>query len=163
MASTRSRPDPEVLFERAKRDVRRFKEDVEAEPWKVLHEQAMRCYAFQDLLKVGVNLFESFVALDEALRLVLSKKAKRTPEETTGLLEKMRFLFTWWIEPCARFERELVKLEKDFGEIEHAADFRRCYEEAKWMLADAKDALKHPKMVEARDAAIDALRSGNVD
>jgi len=150
-----------TILSRATRDVRTFRCDVQGEPWKKQHEEALRCFELEDTLERGVNLFKLLVWLDEALRLAMA----RSPSKTTELLPLLRRLedvFQYWLKPCDAVEQVIQQFESSYGPVRNAEEFRRCHAEARWMLDDPALTMDHPKIIEARDEAIDSLRAGDV-
>lgn len=131
-----------------------FEEEVAGEDWKKNHEEAMQCFAFEETLKFGISLFDSIILLDEKLRDVML--AHGTSDRT--LINTPKDLLEWWLKPCRDVERALGAFESLGYSVEHAADFRKRHAEALWILAPASEALRHPKITEARDAAIDEAR-----
>lgn len=150
-----------TFVRKASQHVRRFQADVEREPWKLEHEQAMRCYALQEALTRGVWLFNTLVDLDMALRSNLVKDPARTDKITTETLSAMTTLMRWWLKPCERVAAEIRLMERRGFEVAHAAEFRKCYQEAQWMVDD--NPFDHEAFVEAKDQAVDQLRAGDVE
>jgi hypothetical protein len=148
-----------TLVAKAGERIQRFEQDVGEEAWKTQHAVAMRCFALQDTIASGLCLYHSLVALDEAVRDALLSDPKRSNAQTAAVLAEIHKLFAWWLKPCSNVDRAIAELEGQGFEVDGAANFRSCYAEARWIVDE--NALSHPKMVEARDAAIDALRSGD--
>jgi len=136
-----------------------FRQEVEAEPWKKAHAEAMDCVMFEGTLSIGIMIYESLIAADEKLRGDLLKgNCVFDPKQD----ENMRLLFRGWMAPCAKAEERIQALTAAGFKVENAEKFRKCYDEARWMLLPAGEAFDDPKMVECRDKAIDDLRAGNV-
>lgn len=137
-----------------------FEQDVEE--WKKDHDEANRCWEFEQMLKFGIEVYNLLIEVDEQVRLEIARSGR---EFTPKLAENLRGLFQWWLRPCERVEARLAEFEAKFGagEVEFAAEFRERHREARWMLASAAEAVADDKMVEARDEAIDELRQGKAD
>ncbi len=136
-----------------------YRKEVESEPWKQDHEDAMDCISFQSTLEFGIGLYDFLVRIDERVRdEMLKNKASRDAK----VLQIIRRLFGEWLVPCEAVNARLVDLEKKGFDVEHAAAFRKRHAEAIWMLKPASKAFADDKFVEARDEAIDALRAGKL-
>lgn len=150
------------VFDQAKRRMALYRQEVGREPWKQEHDEAMKCLSFEATLACGVRLYDLCIELDEAFRDV-ALRAGDSAEEKKRLLEASRKLFAWWLRPCEQVERELANFERKGYIVEHGQDFRKRHAEAVWMLKPAAEAFNHDRMVDARDAAIDALRAGTIE
>ncbi|SRR6266540_5668032 len=129
-----------------------FRQEVDDAPWKRDHDDAMSCLTFEGVLRFGINIFDGLIKADEKLRPAFLRG-----EISEKYGELIRELFRWWLEPCEAVEEELARLIRKGFEVEGAAEFRKRHAEAKWMLAPVHEALDHERIVELRDAAIDAL------
>lgn len=136
--------------------LRLFEKQVDQEPWKTAHVEAMRCLAFQDALAFGIALYDLVIDLDDAIRgAVLRREVPHDPKYDVAV----RKFFRWWLKPCGHVERDLLAFEKQGFVVDHADEFRKRYDEATWMLKPAGEAFDHPKMVDARDIAIDEVHA----
>lgn len=140
--------------------IRTFQNEVETEPWKQEHLEAMACLSFESTLKFGLDIYEALHKVDTAVRGVILSDGKCDKEKT---LKGLRLLFEWWLKPCGRVEKDLIAFEKRGFKVENADAFRKAHAECVWILKPAKEAFGDDRLIEARDQAVDALRSGNVE
>lgn len=135
--------------------LRIYRDDVQQ--WKTDHHEAMECLSFEATLKHGVELYDFLIWLDEQVR---HHMLKHPTEGDASILAALKKLFTLWLEPCEDVENHLRRFERKGFTVKFAKDFRVRCAEARWMTKPAGEAFDHPRVVEARDAAIDAIRSG---
>ena len=134
-----------------------FEGEVTAEAWKHAHARAMKCRAFESTLQFGCELFDTIVEADCVLRGLMTDGALSVdPKQYEKVI---RGLISWWLRPCEPLETNIREFEREFGQVEHAGEFRKRHAEALWMLKPAAQAFDDPKMVACRDKAIDELRS----
>jgi hypothetical protein len=136
--------------------LRLFEEEVSREPWKVDHDEAMRCMALEETLQFGVQLYDHLVKLDEATRATTLAASAPDAAECVKLI---RNLFEWWLRPGVALEREIKRMRDRGFRVDSAEAFLTRKAEAEWALAPAEDLFRHPRFVKARDAAIDECRS----
>ena len=144
----------------ARRRVELFARDVDAESWKLDHEKAMRCLNFEEFLKNGIGTFDFIVRLDESFREQAMRARERgeVAENEVIALQATLDLMKAWLLPCEGAEQALKHFEASEFDVIGAEEFRKRREEATWMVADAKDAFAHEKIVAERDEAVDFLR-----
>ncbi len=132
--------------------------EQDSEYWKIDHDNAMACLAFEDSLRSCVNLFEMCVRVSDNL-WELMLRSTITPEEADS---QSRELFEAWRNLGVVIEKKLLEFEAHGYPVEYSSEFRHRYEEVKWMLSPSSEALRDSSIVKARDEAIDALRRGEI-
>lgn len=133
--------------------------EKEVEDWKAEHAEAMMCLEFESTLSLGINIYDALVQADEMIRAEVLAGTKPFDADYDQCIED---LFRWWLRPCAQVEERIQAFTMRGFAVELAGEFRKRHDEARWALLPAKDAFQNNKMVELRDAAIDAMRRGDV-
>lgn len=111
--------------------IRFYCEQAKGEPWKKAHDEAMRCYDFENLLGIGVSIFRSLMRVDLEYRTDLySGKGSFSKVFERDLLG----FFRWWLRPCDGVEAALRQFESLGYRVAHAEEFRKCCREAKGIL-----------------------------
>jgi hypothetical protein len=92
------------------------------------------------------DIFDLIISFDEKIRILsfTGRASEKGVWASEALLKR-------WVKDCDTYIPD-----------SRIPELKKRYEEAKWILDPADEALGHPKMVELRDQAIDDLRAGNV-
>lgn len=115
-----------TVYRAATRQVRAYCESVPTSSVIAEHQQAMECYELEDLLRVGVQLYDHFVWLDEQWRLRMARGETAYSEEVDQALTQ---LFDWWGQPCSQVEAHITRMEELGFQVTGADEFRaRCAE-----------------------------------
>ena len=128
---------------------------VEYEAWTTDYNAVMLYYDFRDWLESGIKLYRNICLLDENWRIaVLTKKI----EHDTDFAGDLRELFVKMARLlCRTRDTLLAHYEDEYGDVEHAEDFRRCCNELTDMLTPDADFFNHDALVDLRDAALDEV------
>ena len=145
----------DLAVQQATRRVDLYRSEVDQ--WKQDHEEAMACLSFEQTLQLGVSLYDFLISLDEEIR---SRMLSGQMQQDAGLLKAVKALFGAWLLPCPRVEERLRKFERKGYTMKLASEFRSRCAEARWMMKPAGEAFDHQRVVDARDEAVDAIRSG---
>ena len=105
------------------------------EAWKQDHIEAMRCRDFEETLAVGIAIFRALVQIDTTWRERVSRGVEEYSVEED---QALRASFLSWLRPCAQGLERLRYFETRFDAVEGSAEFRRCCEEAKEIVAEWK-------------------------
>jgi hypothetical protein len=111
--------------------------DEERESWKADHDEAMKCYDTERMLRYGIDLFYSIRLADKAW----SKQVQRGSEKFDP--ERVRSLYNayrWWLKPCGRILSVLQESERK-SKVEGAEAFRDCVRTAERLVATDLEAL----------------------
>ena len=131
--------------------------NIEADEWKRDHDEAMKCYDFEDFLLIGIGLFNAITDFDERHRArVLSGEIEFDPDHG----ELVRHAYSYWLEPCDDIAAHINKLRAEFGEVKNSEKFLSLCREAKGILADDANFFSGEALVKLRDEAIDEFRDG---
>jgi len=130
----------------------------DTDAWKRDHKDAMACYAFQDHLQVGIEIFDSITRFDEDWRLRVFRG--HVPHDAS-VEDEIRDAYQKWLQPCSRVEKVLRKFERLFGEVKYAAEFRSRHAEAQGILTPDDKFFANDSLTNLRDAAIDEHRRGD--
>ncbi len=145
------------LHDLVRREVELYRDYSEL--WKTEHNRAMACYKFEDLLAKGIQAFEDINRYDELYRSgVYSGRVKSDQKVVDGI----KSLYALWLLPRDYLTRRMRALEKDGFKIKNAKEFRSCCREAVGILTPDEEFFQGEKLVQLRDAAIDANRQGDV-
>ena len=129
------------------------------ETWKIDHRDAMACYAFEDHLQTGIEIFDSITKTDEDWRQrVLRKMVDYDP----AVEERILHAYKEWLKPCRMVEEVLRHFEALFGQVRHADEFRSRCMEAKGIDAPDSEFFSGESLVDLCDDAIDDYRKGDV-
>jgi hypothetical protein len=129
----------------------------ESELWKKDHALAMAYYDFRDFLEFGISIFDSITKIDEDWRLrVLKHEFDYDPAVSAKILA----VYKMWLEPCDEIERALLFVEKEFGNVANAAEFRSRCREARGILTTDNQFFAGDSLVSLCDAAIIEKRNG---
>lgn len=141
--------------------VKLYRHEVRGELWKTAHDEAMACFAFEDLLKSGIHIYDSLIEFDRVLSNDIMKGAfgEKAPAVRQGILNTLR----WWLNPCDQVEAGIDSFESRGFQVEGASEFRKRHSEAVWILADASEVFANGAFDDAKDAAIDENRAGGVE
>jgi hypothetical protein len=104
--------------------VEAYQHTVETESWKTDHQDAMVCRDIEQVLLVGIAIYDGLNRADEMLRIgAATGKAKYTKEIGAAFSA----LFDWWLSPCGRLELEIHKIQRKGFTVENAEPFlERC-------------------------------------
>lgn len=120
-----------AMNEIVKRQVRAFKETVDR--WESDHVDAMECLDLEQLLRVGIWLYDLLHETDKRWRTALAEgKAQYDPKVDKAFDE----VFDMWLEPCALVDARIKKCESKKYRVEGAREFRERYQRAKSVKAD---------------------------
>ena len=121
------------------------------------HEEALKCFDFQELLTKGVLAFSAICRLDERFReKVLSDPSKYTPAFDEFVLQ----LYRLWHSPCESLLQKLEEFEQLGYAVECGDDFRKCCREAVGILTADQEFFNGDALVALRDAALDDHEKG---
>jgi hypothetical protein len=124
--------------------------EVFEEAWRTDHEAAMRCRDGEGFLAEAVWVFR----LIERLCRTWRDSVYRGLEQTDAELDRfLKGLYERWIQMTTATGPDLVRLERDFGFVEGAEEFRECLARAETELAT---------WAPARPARSPALRTWDV-
>ena len=127
-----------------------------AEQWKADHDRAMECLDLELLLQWGLSCYDAINFADEKVRsLARSGKLEFTPEVADVITTAYRS----WMKPCETVIRQLEAFERDGFSVEKAERFRSACREVRGILTDDAEFFGDG-LVELRDGAIDAFRTG---
>ncbi len=102
--------------------------------WTAEHAlEAMDRGELEDLLRVGVFLYEQTDARDRRWRLAMARGTRKHDRAAERRIEEA---FAWWLRPCRAIEARIRRLEAGGSRVENADKFRRYHRLA---LAAAKD------------------------
>lgn len=101
--------------------VQAYAQTAETEPWKEHFDQAQACQDLEQILLVGVGLYEMLNRADEGLRLAAARGKIAYDESVERAFE---VLFEWWLGPCDHLEAQIQAFEKLSFKVENAQDFR---------------------------------------
>ncbi|MEZ0228709.1 MAG: hypothetical protein ACAI25_08800 [Planctomycetota bacterium] len=128
---------------------------VEGESWKRDHEDPTACLGLENVLQLGILVYDSIMVAEEAVRRSALDDPSKFTEKTA---QAFRDLKKWWLAPCDRVEKEIKATESKIHSVDHAVEFRKRVEECRWLLAPASKAFNSTKVVDLRDAALDERR-----
>jgi hypothetical protein len=107
------------------RHVRAFQEDVEG--WKDDHADAMACYDLEEILRVGVSLYDLIDRRDEYWRLALARGKFSYSKKFDDEIQE---LFDLWLNACKRVEGFIAALEAKNYVVDGANEFRERFKKA---------------------------------
>jgi hypothetical protein len=107
------------------------------EGWKQHHDEAVRCWDFEENLAVGISIFHALVRIDLARRQRVAQGLEEFHAEED---EAMRECFRRWLRLGEKAMTRLRSFEDRFGAVEGATEFRRCHEEAQEIVAEWRPA-----------------------
>lgn len=105
--------------------------------WKTDHDEAMRCWDFEENLAVGISIFRALVQLDVNRRQRIAQGVEELSAEED---QAMLAWFQWWLRPRDQALARLRALEEKFDTLSRAAEFRHCCEEAEEIVAEWRPA-----------------------
>jgi hypothetical protein len=129
------------------------------EEWKLDHEDAMLVFDVQDSLKMGLILLDRLNAYDENIRL-LGYKGDYSSDEFGKHIEDIDGLYRRWLQTSNSFRNILDSCIEKGHSIDDADRFQAALDNVKDMLTPDDEFFSDPKLVELRDAAIDAHARG---
>jgi hypothetical protein len=140
----------------AEKEVDRYKVDVR--DWKTKHSDlAERCWPWEDLAAKANFLFGRILDLDtDVQEEILAGRMEYDAEFDN----KLRGLLREWLEVSEDVLPHLVRLEAEYEVIDGAAQLRDNIEQARAILTPDDQLFRAERLVELRDAAIDAHRRG---
>lgn len=143
----------------AEREVDRYQEDVNA--WKPEHDPLNTDFwIWEDLVAKANFIFGRILELDTDIQEgVLTGKFEFDEEADV----KVRDLLRQWSEVSVKVLQHVVQLEKLFGDVEGAQVLRANMKQAQSMLTPDSEFFNSEQLVELRDAAIEAHRSGQTE
>ncbi len=139
------------------RQVECFDELVKDESWKRDHEDANACWELEQVLQFGLTIYRLFMKTDEVISDAILSDRCESPRQARAAFDS---LLAWWLRPCETVNRVIRSLEDKGYMVEGAAEFRKHFAEAKWMLTPADKAFAHDRVAAVRDNAIDEHRTG---
>jgi len=135
------------------------KTDYYEEHWKQDHQEAMRCFDFEEVLAFGLSLYDYLNRIDEAWRAKVHRQLISYDAEFDRLIEE---LYRLWLKPCDRILNRLTSFEKHF-EVEGAKEFRAACREVKGLLTPDEEFFSQDRLVRLRDEAVAANLRGDVE
>ena len=93
------------------------------ESWKLDHDRAMECHAFEDWLEYGLALLGLIRRIDQRYRDRL-----RSGEATISheFVESIQHLYETWYSPCGKLLEMLAQFEREGFAIANAQEFREA-------------------------------------
>ena len=93
------------------------------------HRTAMACRDLEDCLAIGVTLYRQITDLDREWRLAWARGTAKATKAQVAFLEG---LFSRWLAASKRYVAPLewCQSQNFAGGVEHAQEWRECYEEA---------------------------------
>jgi len=137
------------------RQIELFSDLVEEESWKEEHNEANMAAELGEVLVFGNETYDAMVRFDESARLLALKG-----EGPVEHVQEVKKLFGEWLALGRRVVVSIEFFEGRGHDLDQAAEFRKRLAECEWALKPASQAMNHPKMVAARDAAVAEFRSG---
>lgn len=115
--------------------------EAEAEGWKKDHRDAMACRNLEQMIRLGVGLYDGLELADEMLRVDAARGKFTYTDEVGSAFDK---LFRWWLDPCHLIEAEIAKLESKQYTVELASDFRERCARARSVVAESAEEASSP-------------------
>jgi len=143
----------------AKKEVVRYRADVE--DWKAEHDQLTAdCWVWEDLVAKANFIFGRILDLDTDIQeSVLAGQAEF--DEATD--RNLREVLGQWSEVSLVVLHHAVRLEKTYGDVDGAQVLRANIEQAQSILTADSEFFSSERLVELRDTAIEAHRSGQTE
>ena len=152
---------PFVKFAFAERDAARFRDDVEE--WTRNHEVAKDdLWVWERLVDDANRLFALLLAFDVDFRRAV-RSSSITPEFYIKTDDALETLFAVWFAASNRIAPDVRRLSADRGAFTGSDRFFENIREAGWILSPPDDMLDDENMIQARDAAVEAARRGDVE
>ena len=139
--------------------VRENLKQIENEPWKTDHAQAMRCREFEEWLKLCIETFERINRLDEGYR---SSVYDKDVEYDAAWDETVLDLYRQWRHRVSGFPQVMEDLAKKYEHIEYSDEFLRCLLEVDGILTPDGEFFADGRLTELRERAIRETREGKV-
>jgi hypothetical protein len=132
-------------------DLVRKQLELYEDAWKPDHEEVKcRLWRFEDNLAVGLALFK---VIHDRYWNWRDRVTRGLADYDAAQEEDIKERFAWWLRPCKQVMRSLSELEKEYGSVEGATPFRRCYLEARQILESWTSPLP-PCRMEASDEEV---------
>ena len=131
--------------------------EEQAENWKADHEKAMACLEFEEYLDSAISLFQHITRVDEGWHNhVFTYPDRYDPKRDEAILG----LYRRWLKLAEGDWETVARLEKEYGTVRGADEFRRCYRAAQGVLTPDDAFFTGEGLVKLRDEAVDAHRRG---
>ncbi len=115
--------------------------EAEAEGWAKDHDDAIACRNVEQMIRLGVGLYDGLESADEKLRLDAARGKFVYTDEVDRAFGK---LFRWWLDPCHLVEAEISALEAKSYTVELASAFRERCARARSVLAESAEQYSSP-------------------
>jgi len=146
---------PRSRIRYAEKEISRFRDDVE--DWKRDHHQVQACWAYEDLVAKANFLYTRIIDLDQDIReSFLLQGCEFNPELDRDLSN----ILSNWLAASLEILPHVGALEKEYSGLDGGDDFRRNVKEAQSILTPDSEFFVGDALIELRDQAVDAHRSG---
>jgi hypothetical protein len=105
----------------------RIDREVDREPWRETHDEAMKCRNVEDALRAELALYRQIEDLDIEMRLSWAKGAAYDAD----MDRRMEDALHRWVKRASTFVKVIRQCRREFGEVEGADEFLRVYRDAK--------------------------------
>lgn len=93
-----------------------------AESWKTHHDEVKKVlWPFEDHLAIGVSLFKMIGEQEETWR---ARVFRGVQDFDPGFDEGFQLIYRYWLQPCSEITQQLEQLERTYGSVRHAHEFR---------------------------------------
>jgi len=128
-----------------------------------LDEHGPDGWPWEDLIDKANHLFERMIAFDMSLREAAFSDKLSGEAEYVELDSKLGELFRSWLRVSERIAPLVSQFRREFIEVDGEKAFLQNVERAQGMATPDDQFFVADKLVELRDSAVDAVRSGDVE
>jgi hypothetical protein len=153
---------PEARIGYMEREIGRYREDVEGRPSP--HEPpSSDCWPWEDVIDKANHLFDRLVELDTSLSESAFSRKPPGSAEYIDLDSKIREVIREWLSISENVVSLIPRLRSPARDSDGSDVFLGNVERARGMLTPDDEFFVGDKLVELRDAAIEAARRGEVE